>query len=165
MPEDLSRFTRAQADPLAGFEQALHELRSGRKRGHWIWYVFPQLAGLGSSPMAAQYGLRSLDEAVAFLRDRVLCERQCAATAALATNLRGDPVPRLDQLMGSSLDAQKVVSSLTLFREVARRLNEQEPSAECAAFIADAETVLHVAASQGYPPCSFTQRALNRLTL
>jgi uncharacterized protein (DUF1810 family) len=165
MPDGLSRFKRAQTDPSAGFDAALSELRAGRKRGHWIWYVFPQLSGLGSSPMAVEYGLRGVEEAVAYLRDRVLRERLCAVTAAVASALRRQPAPRLDQVMGSRIDAQKVVSSVTLFGEVARHLHEEESSVECAALSADAATVLHVAGSQGYPPCAFTQRALRRLTV
>jgi uncharacterized protein (DUF1810 family) len=164
MRDELSRFKRAQADPFTGFDAALRELRAGRKRGHWIWYVFPQLAGLGASAMAAEYGLHGVDEARAYLRDQLLRERLCAVTAAVASHLREHPAPRLDELLGSRIDAQKVVSSVTLFREVARRWQEQEPSAECAVLLADAETILHAASSQGHPPCTFTERALSGTT-
>ena len=60
MTFDLDRFRRAQT---RDYEQALGELQAGRKRSHWIWYIFPQLAGLGSSPMAETYGLRGVEEA------------------------------------------------------------------------------------------------------
>ena len=63
-PFALSRFVEAQAGTV---EQALAELRAGRKRSHWMWFVFPQVAGLGSSPMAQRYAIASLDEARAYL--------------------------------------------------------------------------------------------------
>jgi uncharacterized protein (DUF1810 family) len=72
---DLARFREAQDAPHAGFTVALRELQAGRKTGHWIWYVFPQLAGLGRSSTAVYYGLAGAAEAADYLRDRVLGER------------------------------------------------------------------------------------------
>ena len=79
-PYDLNRFVRAQK---ADFDRALAEITSARKRSHWMWYVFPQLDGLGSSPTAKYYAIRSLDEAHAYLEHEVLGPRllQCAETA------------------------------------------------------------------------------------
>ena len=74
MTFDLDRFTRAQ-DGANCFVHAIGELNAGAKRSHWIWFVFPQLAGLGSSPMAEMYGLHGVDEATAYLRDRTLRDR------------------------------------------------------------------------------------------
>jgi uncharacterized protein (DUF1810 family) len=71
----LQRFRDAQAKPHAGFAAALRELQAGRKTGHWIWYIFPQLAGLGQSPTAVYYGLAGAQEAADYLRDPVLGER------------------------------------------------------------------------------------------
>jgi uncharacterized protein (DUF1810 family) len=79
-PHDLQRFITAQAGV---FETALAELKSGRKRSHWMWYVFPQLKGLGASPTAQFYGVDSLDEATAYLEHPVLGQRLEAAVAAV----------------------------------------------------------------------------------
>ena len=76
-PYDLDRFVRAQQIDYA---PALSEIRAARKRSHWMWYIFPQYAGLGSSPMSQQYAIRSLAEAKAYLRHPVLGPRlvECA---------------------------------------------------------------------------------------
>ena len=68
----LERFHQAQARKWGGYASALAEIRKGRKSGHWIWYVFPQLDGLGHSSTARSYALRDLDEACAYLRDPLL---------------------------------------------------------------------------------------------
>jgi uncharacterized protein (DUF1810 family) len=146
---DLDRFTRAQ-DGAAGHAQALAELAAGAKRSHWIWYVFPQLAGLGSSPMAELYGLRGVDEATAYLRDPVLRDRLLSAMNAV----RKHSVP-LRTLMGSDIDALKLVSSMTLFREVARRVNDDEVAAA-------ADEILRTATRQTFSECAFTLRAFTR---
>jgi uncharacterized protein (DUF1810 family) len=104
---DLARFVDAQR---ASYATALEEIRSGRKRSHWMWYVFPQLAGLGSSPMAERYAIRSLDEARAYLAHDVLGPRlvECAA-AVLAVEGRS-----AREIFGSP-DDLKLRSSATLF--------------------------------------------------
>ena len=111
MPFDLERFIAAQEGVYAG---ALGELRRGRKTGHWIWFVFPQLVGLGRSEMSRRYGIESLAEARAYLEHPVLGARlrECAS-AVLAT--RGATA---DQIFGP-LDATKVRSSMTLFHRAA----------------------------------------------
>ena len=78
-PFDLDRFVQAQA-PV--YETVLTELQSGRKRTHWMWFIFPQIAGLGRSPMAQRYAIKSLNEAKAFLEHPVLGSRltECAQT-------------------------------------------------------------------------------------
>ena len=107
MPFDLERFVTAQEGV---YEGALRELRAGRKTGHWIWFIFPQLAGLGRSETSRFYGIESLDEARAYLEHPVLGPRlrECAS-AVLATQ-----DATADQIFGS-LDAMKVRSSMTLF--------------------------------------------------
>ena len=103
---------------LAGFESALQEIRSGGKRGHWIWYVFPQLAGLGLSPMSQAYGIADAAEAEAYVRDPVLGSRLVTIAGAVADQVRGGA--SLQQLLASEVDVLKFVSSLTLFGSVAK---------------------------------------------
>jgi uncharacterized protein (DUF1810 family) len=110
---DLERFVRAQDDG-GTYESAVAELRSGRKRGHWMWFVFPQVAGLGSSPMAQRFAVSGLDEAKAYLAHPVLGPRLVEAARAL-TGLAGhDPVAVL-----GPVDALKLRSSMTLFARAA----------------------------------------------
>jgi uncharacterized protein (DUF1810 family) len=106
-PFDLQRFVDAQARV---YPSVLDELRAGRKRGHWIWFIFPQVAGLGSSPTAARYAISSLDEARAYLRHDVLGPRlhECAQ---LVNAVQGRSI---GQIFGSP-DDLKVRSSMTLF--------------------------------------------------
>jgi uncharacterized protein (DUF1810 family) len=79
-PYSLDRFVEAQADV---YEQALAEIRAGRKRSHWMWYIFPQLAGLGSSPMSVRYAIRDRHEAAAFLAHPILGPRLLECTEAV----------------------------------------------------------------------------------
>ncbi|GAU82360.1 DUF1810 domain-containing protein [Bosea sp. BIWAKO-01] len=104
---DLQRFVTAQ-EPI--FETALAELRAGRKRTHWMWFVFPQLRGLGLSPTAERYGLASLAEARAYLAHPVLGPRLVACTAAIL-EIEGQSA---HAIFGSP-DDMKLRSSLTLF--------------------------------------------------
>ena len=108
---DLGRFVDAQAD---AYDSAIEELRRGRKTGHWIWFVFPQIRGLGRSPTSQHYAIASLDEARAYLAHPVLGPRLRESAAALlsaggrsAAGIFGD------------LDATKVRSSMTLFHRAA----------------------------------------------
>jgi uncharacterized protein (DUF1810 family) len=104
---DLERFVTAQA-PV--YEQVLAELRRGRKDSHWMWFIFPQIDGLGSSPTAVRFAVRSLDGARAYLAHPMLGPRlrECARlvlTAAAAS---------AEEVFGS-VDARKLRSSMTLF--------------------------------------------------
>lgn len=110
---DLARFQRAQ-DTGRVYEQAVTELRAGRKSGHWMWFVFPQIAGLGRSPTAQRYAISSLSEARAYLEHPVLGARlrECASILA-ATEGRTAP-----QILGD-IDALKLRSSMTLFARAA----------------------------------------------
>ncbi len=109
-PFDLRRFEAAQ-DAGGTYERALAELRAGRKRSHWMWFVFPQLAGLGRSAMAQRYGISSLAEARAYLEHPVLGARLRECARALA-DLPGRP--SATAVLGP-VDAQKLQSSMTLF--------------------------------------------------
>lgn len=153
----LERFRSAQAATHGGFDAALAEIRAGGKRGHWIWYIFPQLAGLGGSPMSAHYAIADEAEAIDYLRDPDLRARLLTITTALAERLRSRQPASLRALMGSDIDARKIVSSLTLFQCVAETPND-DPSYEQLAKVAD--DVLAIAATEGYPRCEFTLRQL-----
>ena len=108
-PFSLQRFVDAQDDG-GTYEQALAELRAGRKRSHWMWFVFPQIAGLGHSAMAQQYALAGIDEARAYLAHPVLGPRLRDCAQALLELDVSDPVAVL-----GDIDAVKLRSSMTLF--------------------------------------------------
>jgi uncharacterized protein (DUF1810 family) len=111
MDVDLGRFLDEQEQVYDG---ALDELRRGRKTGHWIWFIFPQITGLGHSAMSHRFAIASLDEAKAYLAHPVLGPRlrECVA-ALLAVRDR-----TADEILGP-LDAMKLRSSLTLFHRAA----------------------------------------------
>lgn len=109
-PFDLARFVTAQ-DPV--MEAVRRELREGRKRTHWMWFVFPQLRGLGHSAMATHYGISGLDEARAYLDHRVLGPRLVECTE-LANAIIGRPT---EAVFGAPDDA-KFRSCMTLFDAV-----------------------------------------------
>ena len=110
-PFDLQRFVEAQ-NPM--FEKVCAELRKGRKEGHWIWFIFPQLRGLGHSAMATAFGISSRQEAAAYLDHAVLGPRlrECTRLMNLVEG-RG-----IDQILGYP-DDLKFRSSMTLFASVA----------------------------------------------
>src|SRR5450759_2879059 len=111
MPYDLDRFLVAQEHVYDG---VLEELRRGRKTGHWIWFIFPQIAGLGHSAMSERFAIDSLDEARAYLAHPILGFRlrECAGIL-LATEGR-----TAEQIFGS-VDAMKLRSCMTLFHRAA----------------------------------------------
>ena len=109
MPYDLSRFHKAQKGT---YETALAEIRAGRKRSHWIWYIFPQIQGLGYSSTAQYYAIEDLNEAKAYLTDPVLRERLLEISNALLALDSCDP----SEVMGYP-DDLKLRSCMTLFRE------------------------------------------------
>jgi uncharacterized protein (DUF1810 family) len=111
-PFDLQRFVAAQDDG-GTYRQALAELRAGTKRSHWMWFVFPQVAGLGRSPMAQRYAISGADEARAYLAHPVLGPRLVECARALTALGTADPVAVL-----GPVDAQKLRSSMTLFAAV-----------------------------------------------
>lgn len=154
MAVDLRRFLDAQN---RDFGQALAELRAGRKRSHWIWYVFPQLRGLGSSSLAEFYGLSGPAEAEAYLRDDVLRQHLIEAIDAVDDALTRRH-RRLDDLMGSHIDALKLVSSLTLFEHVGRTLNSRSAERDLDRMLESLTRILTTAEAQGYPRCEFTVR-------
>jgi uncharacterized protein (DUF1810 family) len=108
-PHDLQRFVDAQ-DDLRTYDTALAELRAGRKRSHWMWFILPQLAGLGMSSTAQHFGIHGLAEARAYLAHPVLGPRLRDCARALADLDTADPVAVL-----GPVDALKLRSSMTLF--------------------------------------------------
>jgi uncharacterized protein (DUF1810 family) len=104
---DLQRFVDAQA---CTYVEAYAELRAGHKRGHWMWFVFPQIAGLGSSVMSRRYAIASLHEARAYLAHPILGARLRACAGLLARPGQ----PRAREILGSP-DDRKLRSSMTLF--------------------------------------------------
>ena len=112
-PHDLQRFVTAQ-DEGGTYDQALAELRAGRKTSHWMWFVFPQVAGLGQSPTSRHFAVRSLDEARAYLAHPVLGARLRECAQAL---LDGGGTDARAVLGG--IDALKLRSSMTLFARAA----------------------------------------------
>ena len=106
-PHDLARFVEAQAGV---YDQALAEIRGGRKRSHWMWYVFPQLDGLGFSPTSRRYSIKSLAEAEAYLSHPVLGPRLVACAEA-ALGVEG----RTASAIFGSPDDLKLRSCATLF--------------------------------------------------
>lgn len=107
---DLDRFVTAQ-NPV--YAQALGELRAGRKQGHWMWFVFPQLDGLGRSPTARQFAIQSRAEALEYLAHPLLGARLRECTEALLAV----PDPSISAILGSP-DDLKFRSSMTLFSEL-----------------------------------------------
>jgi uncharacterized protein (DUF1810 family) len=110
---DLERFVAAQ-DASGTYRRAVEELRAGFKSSHWMWFVFPQIAGLGQSPVSRQFAISSIAEATAYLQHPVLGPRlhECAEILA---GLKGRSA---DQIFGS-IDAMKLRSSMTLFHRAA----------------------------------------------
>ncbi|MEO9223567.1 MAG: DUF1810 domain-containing protein [Acidimicrobiales bacterium] len=114
-PYDLERFVVAQ-DSGGTYDRALEELRRGRKESHWMWFVFPQIAGLGHSATARHFAIVSLNEARHYLRHDVLGPRLIECTEAVAQG--SVPAATAEGIFGA-VDAQKLRSSMTLFMRTA----------------------------------------------
>ena len=113
VPHDLARFVEAQ-DDAGTYDDAVRELRAGRKTSHWMWFVFPQLAGLGHSATSRTYAIASLAEAQAYLEHPILGPRlvECAGIVA------GHGGATAQEIFGET-DAAKLRSSMTLFARAA----------------------------------------------
>ena len=110
-PFNLNRFLGAQESYYA---DALKEIKQGYKQSHWIWFIFPQMRGLGRSPMAENYGITSIEEAQAYLANPTLKKRLIEISTALLKH-KGESTAY--EILGT-LDAMKVRSSMTLFDQV-----------------------------------------------
>ncbi len=113
---DLERFVKAQA---VMFERALSEIRAGRKRSHWMWYIFPQLKKLGHSANAVYYGISDVDEARAYIQNDLLRENLMEISRALLELESSDPVSIL-----GDVDSLKLLSCMTLFEIAAPDIPE-----------------------------------------
>lgn len=146
-PYDLERFVTAQ-DAGRTYRNALDELRGGYKRSHWMWFVFPQIAGLGQSPTARKYAVSSQDEARAYLLHPVLGPRlvECAKVVA------GFEGRTAEQIFGS-IDERKLHSSMTLFlRADPHKSAFQEVLAKYFGGLPDAATDRLLGRGQATPP-------------
>ena len=105
---NLERFIKAQE---FNYENALAEIKKGRKTSHWIWFIFPQLKNLGSSRNAKYYGIENLDEAKKYLANELLRNHLLEISQALLELKNND----IEYIMGSKIDKAKLLSSMTLF--------------------------------------------------
>ena len=110
---DIQRFIKAQEQSYDGYKQALSEIQQGRKTSHWIWYIFPQIKGLGHSYMSEFYGISGLEEAQEYMKNETLSTRLREITNALLAHSDKSA----DDILGY-IDAKKVKSSMTLFDAV-----------------------------------------------
>lgn len=110
--ESLNRFLDAQESSYSGYQVALAEMKSGGKQSHWIWYIFPQIEGLGRSSTATYYAIQDLEEAKAFLNHPVLRARLREITQVILS-YPADTDP--NQFMMAPIDAMKLKSSMTMF--------------------------------------------------
>ena len=118
---ELNRFKRAQSGII---EYACDELRHGCKMSHWMWFVFPQLRGLGMSETAWYYGIDDIDEAIAYLKDKELCDNLLNACIALISNVHDDDT-HVDPLpIFGYIDTMKLKSSMTLFEATLAKMRE-----------------------------------------
>jgi uncharacterized protein (DUF1810 family) len=148
---DLARFIGGYRE---SYDQAMSELSRGRKRSHWMWFIFPQIAGLGTSPTAVHYAIRDRAEADAFLTDPTLGTAYRELVDVVWTQVVTNRVS-VHRLFGSP-DDHKLVSSLTLFAGVAAALEDTEWNR----FVKRANEILDESETQQLPRCVVTQRFL-----
>ena len=111
---NLNRFVEAQKE---SYQQALHEIKAGKKVTHWVWYIFPQLKGFGHSYNATFYGIEDANEAMAYAEHPVLGMRLREITTVLLQQAGGAHKIPIEQILGS-IDTMKVKSCMTLFEAV-----------------------------------------------
>ena len=112
---DLNRFIEAQDSPYDGYDTALSEMTKGEKQNHWIWWIFPQIAGLGHSGKSRFYAISGKEEAMEYLEHPVLGSRLREITEVVMSHA-DDRIAM--ELMGWEIDAMKLKSSMTLFDQV-----------------------------------------------
>ena len=155
----IERFKLAQDQPEAGFDRALSELRAGQKTSQWMWYVFPQFGGLGQSETSRFYAIQSVAEALEYLRDPLLRTRLLLIASEVVRQHRAGVALR--QLMGSPVDLLKLVSSMTLFGAVTRKMPPTGSDDACLQIAHAAEEILQEAKAEGYPPCQYTLKRIS----
>lgn len=132
-PHHLQRFVAAQAEC---YEDALAELRAGRKRTHWMWFVFPQIRGLGISPTSRRYAISGREEAIAYLAHPLLGERLRACTQAVLAH----PERSLSEIFGWP-DHLKFASAMTLFEAVSGEALFTQAIVQCCGGQRDTKTL------------------------
>ena len=131
---DLTRFILAHEEK---YESALLELETGQKTSHWMWYIFPQMIGLGTSEMSIKYAITDESEAIGYLQNSLLFDHLAAVTKAI----HGHVVVMNKQVinvLGSDIDVIKLKSSLHLFSQLSKQMRDQKFSV----FIQHADEVL-----------------------
>ena len=153
---DLTRFHEAQQKISGGYAQALKEISAGKKTSHWVWYIFPQLNTIGQSTIAVFYGINDFEEACDYLRDPVLFKHYIEMVTLVEQHLKAG-IP-LETLMGSETDALKLVSSLTLFGEVASVLSsdEKELNKDFKTLKSSCDNIFTIIAQKGHYRCEKT---------
>lgn len=158
-----AHFLSAQSGATSGYVTALAELESGHKSGHWIWYILPQLAGLGQSGMSQKFAISGDIEARQYLQHPVLGPR-LLQTLQVVHNQLSPPASRsLVGLMGGKVDAQKAVSCCTLFGLCAQFMltdSDADVARRAQAVAQLCRKILDAAERQGLSPCFFTLDAM-----
>ena len=131
---DLTRFVFAHEEK---FDSALLELETGQKTSHWMWYIFPQMIGLGTSEMSIKYAITDESEAIGYLQNSLLFDHLAAVTKAIHRHVVVMN-ERVLYILGSDIDVIKLKSSLRLFSPLAKQLGDQKFSE----FIQHADEVL-----------------------
>ena len=154
---ELKRFHEAQQNKYSGYNQAYKEISAGQKTSHWIWYILPQLKlkTLGQSGNSQFYGIVNFEEACSYLKDPLLFMRYNEIIRLIEQNLKkGIP---LKVIMGSSIDVKKLISSITLFREVASYLEiyEKKPNSDFKTLKDRCDTIFTLI-PKNYAPCTHT---------
>lgn len=161
----VDHFRLAQQSEWSGFEVALQEIQQGCKRGCWMWYIFPQIAGLGQSSMSQRFSIQNRAHAFMYLDDKELCGNLLEMTRAVAIQIRRGAT--IKQLV--SWDQAKLISSLTLFEIVANeaagvnhaKKNHESSSLEELSSLC--RSILQMICSEdGYSRCQHTLDALSR---
>ncbi len=156
--KNLQRFINAQDGgtstrrDLNAFEAAIEELRNGRKKGHWIWFIFPQIE-IGQSEIARKYAIKSLAEAEGFLRNQILHDRLLSAAEIVISQLKNGVYP--EALLGGSTDCLKLSSSMTLFKGISQRLDDFVLEQVCG-------DVLKLLDQSSIPSCAVTEKWLQK---
>ena len=161
---NLNRFHQAQQKSRDGYAQAYNEILSGKKRNHWIWYILPQLKTLGRSDNAITYGIADFNEVCEYMHDPILFKRYHDMVKLIEQQLVRNPHLLIDDLMGSSVDAGKLASSLTLFHGTALSLDAREPKQELKELKKSCTAILDIMTAQGYRRCPNTLAYLQNHT-
>ena len=157
---DLRRFIDAQDGgtstrrDMTAFEAATEELRNGKKVGHWIWFIFPQIE-IGQSEMARKYAIKSLAEAEDFLKNRILRDRLLSTSEIVISQLKNGVNPEV--LLGGSTDCLKLSSSMTLFKGISQRLDDFALEQVCG-------DVLKLLVKSSIPLCAATEDWLQKIS-